>query len=77
MKKFSIKYKIWLGYLGIVAVMLINAAISINALNTARTTMNVLVEDAQPLVLELHEFNTQLSKSSTALGTYLFTQADQ
>ncbi len=77
MKNVSITHKLWLGNLAILVIVLVNAAASVSALHDARRLMRALIDDSQPLVLKLNEFNTHLGKSSTALATFLFTRADQ
>ncbi len=77
MKNISITHKLWLGNLAILVIVLVNAAASVSALRDARGLMRTLIDDSQPLVLKLNEFNTYLGKSSTALATFLFTRADQ
>ncbi len=77
MKNISITHKLWLGNLAILVIVLVNAAASVSALHDARGLMRALIDESQPLVLKLNEFNTHLGKSSTALATFLFTRADQ
>ncbi len=77
MKNISITHKLWLGNLAILLIVLVNAAASVSALHEARGLMRTLIDDSQPLVSKLNEFNTHLGKSSTALATFLFTRADQ
>ncbi len=77
MKNISITHKLLLGNLAILVIVLINAAASVSALHDARGLMRTLIDDSQPLVSKLNEFNTHLGKSSTALSTFLFTRADQ
>jgi methyl-accepting chemotaxis protein len=77
MSKLSLKHKIWLGYLALLAIALVNAGASINNLYRSQNTVTSLIEESQPLVLMLHEFNGFLGKSTTSLATFLFTRNDQ
>ncbi|MFT5504200.1 MAG: methyl-accepting chemotaxis protein, partial [Gammaproteobacteria bacterium] len=77
MTKLSLKHKIWLGYLALLAIALVNAGASVSNLYRSQNTVTSLIEESQPLVLMLHEFNGFLGKSTTSLATFLFTRNDQ
>lgn len=76
MPNLLIKHKIWVGFLLILVLLLINAGISVYNLNNTRQTVDSFIEDEQPLVLAAHQFNEYLALSSAALGTFLLTKND-
>jgi len=71
-----IKHRIWMGFAFILILLLINAGISFNGLNDTNSTINSVIEESQPLVLEAHKFNEYLAKSSSSLANYLLTKSN-
>lgn len=77
MPNLLIKHKIWVGFAFLLILLLINAGISLYSLSGTKKTVNILVEESQPLVLAAHQFNGHMAQASASLGTYLLTKNDK
>ena len=71
-----IKHKIWIGFALILLILLINVVLSLSNLMDTRRTMQALIGESQPLVLEAHQFNEYLGNFSNDISAFLLTQDD-
>jgi len=74
MPSLQIKHRIWMGFSFLLALLLINASISFTDLTNTQSTIDAVIEESQPLVLEAHKLNGYLAKSSSSLTNYLLTK---
>lgn len=77
MPSLLIKHRIWLGFLVLILLLLVNAGISYSELSRTNQTTRSVIEDTQPMVLTAHKFSGLLAKSSSALVSYLLTKNDK
>lgn len=76
MPNLLIKHRIWLGFSFLIILLITNASVSFNDLSGTKSTINSLIDESQPLVLEAHKFNEFLAKSSSSLTNYLLTKSE-
>ncbi len=71
-----IKHKIWTGFALVLLILLINVLLSLYNLSETRRSMQSLIGESQPLVLEAHQFNEFLGNFSSQISAFLLTHDD-